>query len=347
VDFYLPDLCVPTRVLGTILTTELVALLVTIARLGNAGGFWGDFARNSLLLIWIALPAAGLLCVLRPLCARLAVPAATALAMSSLLAITLLVSEVAWWGARLIAGPLSSLPPIGNSHAGFTLGNCVFVLIAGGMLLRYFFISDQRRRHLESSARARVDALQARIRPHFLYNSMNTIAALTRSDPVAAERAIEDLADLFRASLAETRALVRFSEELEVARTYERIERLRLRERLHVDWRVDPAAADAWVPCMFLQPLLENAIHHGIENLPAGGTVTITAQRTDAGTNIVVENPVAADAATRPGHGIALDNLRERLALMYEGGAQLHAEAGTGRFVVRLHVPPIDPQAFA
>lgn len=345
VDFYLPDLCAPARVLGTVLTTEFVALLVTISRLGIAGPFWVDFGRNSMLLIWVALPTAGLLCVLRPHFARLRVPTATALILLALFAVTLTVSETAWWGAWLLTAPPGSPPPPSARHAAYTLGNCVFSLIAGGMLLRYFYVSDEGRRHIEASARARIDALQARIRPHFLYNSMNTIASLTRSDPAAAERAVEDLADLFRASLSEARPLVRMSDELELARTYERIELLRLGERLHVDWRVDAAASDAWVPGMFLQPLLENAIHHGIERLPAGGTVTVTVQRTDAGIDIEVDNPLIDSMSARPGNRIALANLRERLTLLYAGGAHFEADDTAGRFVVRLHLPPIEPAA--
>src|SRR5690606_35547004 len=115
--------------------------------------------------------------------------------------------------------------------------------------------------------------LQARIRPHFLFNSMNTIASLTRSNPEQAEQAIEDLADLFRASLGDAHTQISLEDELEIARTHQRIEQLRLGDRLRVSWDIDGLPPRAQVPCLIVQPLLENAVYHGIEMLPAGGTV--------------------------------------------------------------------------
>jgi two-component system, LytTR family, sensor histidine kinase AlgZ len=348
-SFYLPDLCAPRMVLGIVLTTELIALLLTTARLGLAGLFWDDLARTSVFLLWIALGAAGTLCSLRPQLARLGVARGSALALGLLLVVTGAVSELAWWAAArgvdlgYLGGLGDSLP--GRSHAAFLLGNLAISLIVGGLLLRYFYVTDQWRQNVEGEARARIDALQARIRPHFLYNSMNTIAALTRSSPAEAERAVEDLADLFRASLAELRDEVRLADELEIARTYQRIEQLRLGARLRVDWQLDALPGETLVPGMFLQPLLENAIYHGIERLPAGGTVTISARRDGATVEIVVDNPLP-DGATAVGHGgnrIALANLRERLALLYAGSAGLTTEELPGRFVARLRFPAARP----
>lgn len=341
-DFYLPDLCTPARVLGTVLTTVLAAVLVSTARLGLAPTFWGDLARTSMLLLWIALPSAALLCALRPRLARLGVTHGSTAALALILAVTLLVSEAAWWaaalGLRLTGGDLA----LGVAHGAFLICNLTLGLFIGGLLLRYFYVSDQRRRHLEGSARARIDALQARIRPHFLYNSMNTIASLTRSDPVAAEHAVLDLADLFRASLAEARSVVRLADELEIAGTYQRIEQLRLGSRLAVDWQVEDAALGARVPGMFLQPLLENAIYHGIERLPAGGTVVVSARVTERGTEIVIDNPLPSGStmAEHAGNRVALANLRERLLLLYGGAGRFESVEEGGRFVVRLLFPP-------
>jgi len=345
-SFYLPDLCAPRMVLGIVLTTELIALLLTTARLGLAGGFWDDLARTSLFLLWIALGAAATLCGLRPRLARLGVGRGSAVVLGLLLIVTGLVSELAWWAVAYgfdlgyLGEPLS-----GHGHAAFLLGNLAIGLIVGGILLRYFYVTDQWRQNVEGEARARIDALQARIRPHFLYNSMNTIASLTRSNPVEAERAVEDLADLFRASLSEARNEVRLSDEVEIARTYERIEQLRLGARLKVDWQLGPLPGDTLVPGMFLQPLLENAIYHGIDRLPGGGTVTITARRDGATVEIGVDNPVPDGAAAggRGGNRIALANLRERLGLLYAGSAQLDTQELPGRFVARLRFPAERP----
>ena len=161
------------------------------------------------------------------------------------------------------------------STGRFLLPNVGIAAIVGALALRYFHVAHEWRRSVELEARSRIRALQARIRPHFLFNSMNTIASLTRSDPARAEEAIEDLSDLFRVSLSEARAQITLREELEVARIYQRIEQLRLGDRLQVRWKVADLPAEAIVPSLLLQPLLENAIGHGIEPLPEGGTVTI------------------------------------------------------------------------
>jgi two-component system, LytTR family, sensor histidine kinase AlgZ len=225
-------------------------------------------------------------------------------------------------------------------RALFLLRNLSVGAIAGGLALRYFYVSQQWKRNVEAEASARVRALQARIRPHFLFNSMNTIAALTRSDPGRAEEAVEDLADLFRVSLSEARAQITLQEELEVARTYQRIEQLRLGARLRVDWRVADLPPQALVPSLLLQPLLENAVGHGVEPLPGGGVVTIEG-RIDGGDVVVeVSNPV--DAAARPartGHRMALDNVRERLDLAFPGRASMDVDERGDRYRVRIRFP--------
>jgi len=343
--FYLPDLCASRTVLGIVLTAELVALLLAMARLGEPGRFWGDLARTSFVLQWIALLSAGALCRARPWLVRIGVERGNAVALGVLLGVTGLTSEVAWRASSNGLDLGIGQSGIAGGHAAFLLGNLAVSLIVGGLLLRYFYVTGEWRRNVEGEARARIDALQARIRPHFLYNSMNTIAALTRSDAAKAERAVEDLADLFRASLSEPRDVVPFAEELEIARTYERIEQLRLGARLSVVWHVEAVPADAPVPAMFLQPLLENAIYHGIERLPAGGTVAVHARREAAATEIEIANPVpsAPAGANRAGNRIALANLRERLALLYAGAAALETDEGAESFHVRLRFPSAAP----
>ncbi len=343
--FYLPDLCASRMVLGIVLTAELVAILLATARLGEPGRFWGDLARTSFVLLWIALLSAGALCRARPWLARIGVERGSAVALAVLVGVTGLTSEVAWRAGTNGLDLGLGQPGIEGGHAAFLLGNLAVSLIVGGLLLRYFYVIGEWRRNVEGEARARIDALQARIRPHFLYNSMNTIAALTRSDAAKAERAVEDLADLFRASLSEPRDLVPFAEEIEIARTYERIEQLRLGERLKVEWHIEAVPADAPVPAMFLQPLLENAIYHGIERLQGGGTVSVSTRRDATMTEIELANPLpaAVSGGSRAGNRIALANLRERLALLYAGAASLDTEEGSGSFRVRLRFPSAAP----
>jgi two-component system sensor histidine kinase AlgZ len=171
---------------------------------------------------------------------------------------------------------------------------------------------------------------------------MNTIAALTRSDPKRAEEAVEDLADVFRATLRDSHSPLRLKEELELTRIYQRIEALRLGDRLDVKWDVGALPMRAFVPGLTVQPLLENAIYHGIEPLERGGTVTISGRVVGDEIELVVGNPVAQDAsagAERAGNRLALDNIRQRLDLAYGGRGSLTVEQTPGRYEVTVRFP--------
>jgi two-component system sensor histidine kinase AlgZ len=262
--------------------------------------------------------------------------------MASLIA---LVSEAAWLvGGSELLGPaqMNSLFP--SEHLPFLARNVGIGLIVTGLALRYFYVTHQWRSNVESHARSRVHALQARIRPHFLYNSMNTIAALTRSNPAQAEEAVQDLADLFRANLSEQRTQITLKEELEVARIYQRIEQLRMGERLRVSWQVQNLPMRAMVPSLLVQPLLENAIGHGIESIPGGGEIVVEGDGADGMVTLAVRNPLPLDSGSvaRAGHGLALANIRERLALMYGGRAEVLSGRQGDEFVVRLRFPYIE-----
>jgi two-component system sensor histidine kinase AlgZ len=209
------------------------------------------------------------------------------------------------------------------------------------MLLRYFFVTHQWRHHVRAEARSRIDALQARIRPHFLFNSMNTIASLTRTDPARAEEAVEDLADLFRATLRDSQNLLSLKEELELTRIYQRIEELRLGERLTVHWDIAALPMRALVPGLTLQPLLENAIYHGIEPLDRGGAVTIEGRVERGQISITITNPVAAADPDdeRPGNRLALENIRQRLALAYRERGVLEVARSADQYRVTVRFP--------
>jgi len=181
-------------------------------------------------------------------------------------------------------------------------------------------------------------------RVFILFNSMNTIAALTRSNPPRAEEAVQDLADLFRATLAD-KGTITLAEELEVARTYQRMEQLRLGARLQVEWRTDALPADALVPGLVIQPLLENAIYHGIEPRPEGGTVTISGEVAAGLVTIVVRNPLDPLPGQREGHRLALANIRERLSLMYGERALMKSGRFDAEYIVTLRFPLIEKPA--
>lgn len=338
----LPDFCAARSVLAVLLIVGLTALALTLSREHTALGFWTDLARTSLFLVWIGLIGAALLCATRGMIARWPTPAASALVMGMIGALVALVSEAAW---RVGRGEILGLPAsedlLPRSHAGFVLRNVGIGLIVTGLALRYFYVTQQWRLNVESQARSRVHALQARIRPHFLYNSLNTIAQLTRSEPQRAEEAVQDLADLFRANLSEKRSEITLKEELEVARIYQRIEALRLGDRLRVRWEVRELPMRALVPGLTVQPLLENAIGHGIEQLPEGGEVVVEGHVEDDLIALQVRNPMPFDTSTpaRGGHGIALGNIRERLTLMYGARAEVTAGRQGDEYVVWLRFP--------
>jgi two-component system sensor histidine kinase AlgZ len=318
----------------------LTALLLALADAGLGSAFWSSLASKLMFLVWIGLLGAALLCALRPqIAARGALPGA-GLVLVVVTALVLVLSEIAY---RVLTSemlnPYRILGQAPTSHGLFLARNLAISLIVCAVALRYSYVSQQWKLRVQGEARARIDALQARIRPHFLYNSMNTIAALTRSDPGRAEDAVLDLADLFRASLDERRTLIPLAQELESARTYQRIEALRLGARLRVNWQVDDLPQQVMVPALVLQPLLENAIGHGIENLPDGGEVTISGTTAEDALLINVRNPVAQNAGERSGLGIALENIRERLTLLYGDRAGLSAGREGNEFAVQLRLP--------
>ena len=194
---------------------------------------------------------------------------------------------------------------------------------------------------VKTEARARIQALQARIRPHFLFNSMNTIAALTRSEPAMAEAAIEDLSDLFRAALNTSHGQTTLDEELMLARRYLNIEALRLGSRLVVTWDLEGVPLDVRVPPLILQPLLENAIYHGIEPLPQGGTIRVVGTVDGGSLQFEISNPVPAAARGRQsqGHRIAQENIRQRLQIAFGAGANLDTAVTDDNYTVILRMP--------
>jgi len=343
----LPDFCAARAVLAVVLIVTLTAVVLAVARQNTGLNFWLDLARTSLFLLWAGMGSATALCLLRARLERLPLGTASAIALGSVLAVIALVSlGVLWLGSSAVLGPRASNLLLPVAPLRFFAASLGIGAIVGALALRYFYVTGQWRRNVELQARARVRALQARIRPHFLFNSMNTIAALTRSDPARAEEAVQDLADLFRANLREQRSSITLKEELEVARIYQRIEQLRLGERLRVIWDVTELPMRAQVPGLLMQPLLENAIYHGIEPRPEGGVVTVSGSLDDGLIALTVRNPLPATGdAAHSGNRIALDNIRERLELIHPGRSTVEAQRVGDEYIVRLRFPHIEDPA--
>ncbi len=213
----------------------------------------------------------------------------------------------------------------------------VFSAAVTGLLLAYFHL---RSRALSPAlSEARLQALQARIRPHFLFNSINAVLSLIRSDPQRAERALEDMADLFRVLMADNRQLTTLEREIELCREYLNLEQLRLGDRLQVTWHCEKMPKDALVPPLVLQPLVENAVYHGIEPSSQPGEITINIYRNRSRVHMVLRNPYQREGSHHGGNKMALQNIRERLALHFDAEASLNTQISGNFYQVHIIIP--------
>jgi two-component system sensor histidine kinase AlgZ len=336
-QFFLPSFCDVRLVFAVVVIAELIAFVLVLVSPGVLGDPWIDLGLISLFMQWIALTSAAVLCITRPLLSRLGNTAAALVSYLLVLLVTALVSEMAFW--MMVKSTL--LPTVGrDEHAVFLLRTLTISTVVSAVVLRYLYVQHQWRRQLQAEARARIQALQARIRPHFLFNSMNTIAALTHAQPDTAEEAINDLSDLFRASLNQSHDTTTLDDELTLARRYLNIETLRLGERLAVEWELDSVPLDIKLPPLILQPLLENAIYHGVEPLPEGGTIRVSGSVDSGMVHIGISNPVPrGNRSTREGNHIAQENTRQRLQLAYGSRAGFEIEQQDGEYRVSIRFP--------
>lgn len=336
-DVFLPDFCGSRRVLSVLVICEMVAVVVTLAGFVGNGRFLQQLFLMSVYLQWIGICSAAALCLVRQYALNLDGRAVALLCYAALLAVTFGISEVTY-----VAGRFTGIAPLVTvvGHGDFLLRNMGICAVVSALALRYFWLRDAWQRQARAESEARYQALQARIRPHFLFNCLNTIATLIAVRPEHAEAAVEDLSELLRANLGEAdMSLSRLDDELAVTRAYLRIETLRLEERLQTDWRIDADAQDWLLPPLCLQPLVENAVNHGIAQLTAGGRISIQAQVVKDRLVLTVSNPSPAVVADSRGQRLALENIRQRLALRYGEQAQFDAHASNDQFTVRLSLP--------
>ena len=320
------DVCRGALALRTLLAVNgavLLAVLVGAHSAEQALASLGPAVTSALLgtVAWLAI-----VCALREPLVRLAPgPRGAALVLLGAVLAPLSCAPL-FWLEVLEPRPLRllALPLIGAA-------------LALVMALWLHWREAQRR---PADARARLAELQSRIRPHFLFNTLNTAVSLVRIDPARAEAVLEDLAELFRVALAngDSGGSVSLGSEIELARRYLAIEQLRFGERLKLEWQLDPAVDGARLPPLVLQPLVENAVRHGVEPADAGGLVRVRTRSRLGRAEITIDNTVSA-AASQPGHGLALANVRERLHLLYDLDAQFEVRERDGLFRVRIVVP--------
>jgi len=338
---WLPELCRLPRLGAMLGLAELVVVVVALAPDGSRQWSVSDFLSASGLALWLALAATVSLCAARRLLSRLpeALGAAVAVAMTALIAA---VCTGIVHGLYAALGMRGFAQDVGFWR--FTLGCATVTALIAALALRYFYVSDRWTSQTVANARAQADALQARIRPHFLFNSMNLIASLVRRDPEVAERAVLDLSDLFRAALGAGEGDSSLQAECELAEAYLSIESLRLGERLQVQWhRQEPLPLTLPLPRLVLQPLVENAVLHGISRLPGGGTIDISLACEGNLLHIRVRNP-APDPEARAlplmqGAGHAQRNIAHRLAWRFGPGARMTGAWADGYYACDIFVP--------
>jgi len=337
-EVLIPDFCRWPSLLLLAVILELIAIALTLA-VGLQANVMQRFMLITLYLQWSGLCSAALLCGarrwLRKAPPRVVFPVCWAMLVGVSVVVSLAGYEIlfTWLGATGIER---------EPRATYLTRHLTIGVIVSFMVLQYFWLQHQWRGQVRAEGESRYQALQSRIRPHFLFNSLNSIAALAGMQPQEAEVLIEDLAELLRASLDERNKLVPLTDELALARAYLRIEHFRLGARLQEHWDVADDTLDVDVPLLSVQPLVENAVYHGIERLPAGGAVRIAARRENATLLVEVENPrVTGATAAHSGQKIAVDNIAQRLALIYGEHARLELGEDGDRFVSRLRLPII------
>ena len=309
--------------LRAVLAVTFLSFVAAVLRTDALGAVLEEFSIASLHVQPALVASLAILLALNPVLRRLPYALGLIVVMAVAVAATL--------GVQGAMQRLLDLDAGGRIQAAF------LAAVTAGMILFYF--------HLRSRAlspaltEARLQALQARIRPHFLFNSINAVLSLVRSEPRRAEAALEDMADLFRVLMADNRDLAPLADEVELCRQYLDLEQLRLGERLRVQWHVDNMPRDALVPPLILQPLLENAVYHGIEPSPEPGDVCISIWQARGEVHMVLKNPYHREGSHHAGNKMALGNIRERLALHFDAEAQLESRVLEAEYQVHIRIP--------
>ena len=340
----LPHLCSGVAVFGLVVAGELIALALALSKNTLMTFSWSELGYLSMVVQWIVLLSAIVLCQLAPVFTRFSNMQAGCLAYFCVLCIAFLVIIPSLW----ILDDYVDMAAL--------LKNMVLAAIFSGIILRYLYLQQQLRNQQQAELQSRLQALHARIRPHFLFNAMNAVASLIVIDPDKAEKVVEDLSEIFRVSLKEMN-LVTLDEEIDLCRRYTDIEQTRLGERLQIEWSCQHDCGSVLVPSLLLQPLLENAIYHGIQRLTDGGTVQVSTQCTQQGAYpqlaLKVSNPMpelvdnqtdTLDNITHnpKGNRMALNNIEHRLQAHYGKHTAIQVERTQGKtamYEVTITVP--------
>ena len=320
----------PQAIIATILASEALAVVLALAPTESSDRLV-QFGLASLAVQWVVLGTLALLYLLRKPLAELPALLLAWVALGMFLLMAVLVA----WSASLLAetaNPMTELRPV------FLL-RWTGIAVVVGLLGLLAYQNYWRARQLAVRAKQlELEALQARVRPHFLFNTLNTGAALVHARPDEAERVLLDLADLFRTALRGPQEIP-LTEELALARRYLDIEALRLGPRLVVRWQQPPELPDIEVPALSIQPLVENAVRHGIEPRRGGGTLDLHVRIVGDAIEVVVENDLPDAAPPASGHAIGLASSRRRVDALTNGSGRVESGLEQGRYVARVVVP--------
>lgn len=326
----IPDLCQGRSVLWVILFSEALVIVLTLLSSGALAFSWEQFGLLSMYVQWMVLICAAFLCRLRLHLPHMNINGLTVISFSVILLVNLVLSALTQWALSYFI--------FEEFGWDWLLRNQMITAILAALLLHYFYVQMQSRLRAKSELQSRVQALHSRIRPHFLFNSMNIIASLIHVDPDKAEQAVEDLSELFRASLKEAGSEVSLKQELELCKKYVNIEQLRLEDRLNVNWQVT-AHEQTRIPLLTLQPLIENAIYHGIAPSKHGGTVQLKVSNSEGRVFIQVSNPVSNTPnhdRKEQGNHMALENIRHRLHALYGENVNMATEQDAQQFTITI-----------
>lgn len=341
-QFHLPDICTVQSLLFAVLAGCLLSVVFAVVSSRGLQHFeLQQFALIAFFILWVILLSVALLCKIRPYLRRFSLLQGVVASYAIILLVTLVVSVIAQWIL------VSYLGKREGHNIWLTLEHVLIAAILAGVSLRYLYLQEQLHIQQQAELASRIQALQSRIRPHFLFNSMNIIASLIETEPKLAERVVEDLSELFRATLLDANQLVPLDREIVLSKNYVSIEMLRLGDRLKVDWQVDNFDEVVVLPQLSLQPLLENAIYHGIQPLAEGGTITVKIHNDNNKLLVQISNPVLPGPikAGRTGNNLAIDNFKHRLQAYYGEAAQFAAGRKDDIFEVMFTCPlkPVSP----
>lgn len=327
-NYFLPDLCHARAIIALLAVSEALVLAMTLIESSLLAFSWQRFTVVSFFVQWVCLLSVALICPLRKVFVHLSALLASGLAILAVAAVTLVVSVVGehlwptnqgwvdwWWVAR----------------------NVLIGTVFASMAMRYFYVQSQWQLKSQAELKARLAALQANIRPHFFFNTLNTVASLIVIDPNKAERMLLDLAQLFRAVLKQDDSLISLSAEIELGRRYLDIEQVRLGERMQVHWYLPEPLPELKVPQLLLQPLLENAVYHGVAPSVTGGSIEIRLSEEAQSYRLEISN-TKPQGETASGNRFAQANIAARLEALGQR-ASLQIEDGAAQYQVRLWLP--------